>query len=78
MPIFVHYFNVFSIKICKKNQLTKSSKHDFGDARGDEKQGYYLEWPYHQFGTLVSRSLGSEDNPAGLVDMQHYHRVEAP
>ena len=23
----------------------KSSKHDVGDARGDEKKGYYLEWP---------------------------------
>ena len=33
---------MFSIKICKKNNL----KHDFGDVRGDEKQVYYLEWPY--------------------------------
>ena len=43
----------FSIKICKEKK--KSSKHDFGDARGDEKQGYYLEWPYHVIDITLSK-----------------------
>ena len=37
----------FSIKICPNQKIKKTSKHDFGDACGDEKQRYFLEWPYH-------------------------------
>ena len=33
----------FRLKFEKKRK--KSQKGDVGDARGDEKQGYYLEWP---------------------------------
>ena len=44
MPILVYFYHVFLLKFAKKI-IKKSSEHDFADARGDEKQGYYLEWP---------------------------------
>ena len=45
MPILIlSLLSCFSITFCKKNQSKKSSKHNFGDGRGDEKQVYYLEW----------------------------------
>ena len=30
---------------CKKKNQKKSSKHDFCDACGDEKQVFFLKWP---------------------------------
>ena len=29
----------------QKGKTEKTSKRDLYDVRGDEKQGYYLEWP---------------------------------
>ena len=34
----------FPLKFAKNKNL-QSQKGDFGDARGDEKQRYYLKWP---------------------------------
>ena len=42
MAIFVLFYHVFPLKFEEKN----TPKHDFGDARGDEKQVIFLEWPY--------------------------------
>ena len=46
MPIIVYFYHVFLLNLQKRKK--KSSEHDFGDARGIEKQGYYLEWPYKE------------------------------
>ena len=53
MYIFVQYYHVFKI----------SSKHDFGDACGDEKQVYYLEWPnVAEFGEWAFKCMSSTFN----------------
>ena len=54
MPIFVHYYHVFPLNLPKNNN---KKQHDFWDARGDEKQEYYLEWPYMAYpctGTYIA------------------------